>query len=232
MNELVFVNEKNEVVTDSLLVAEMFSKRHDNVVADIVKQMEYAGEEYSLLNFQETHYQHPQNKQIYPKYILTQKAFTLVVMSYNTKEAVQTKIKFIDEFERMKEYIQESQKPKTQLELLQMTVNQMLEQEKKINTIEQNLEKLQEDVEKRITLDHSQQQVMRNAVNKRVYYLWNDGKVDKNVFDDTRKIFPLLWKDVKNAYRVNAYANILQRDFEEAMKFIEGWRPLFSSRTA
>ncbi|MGX5634478.1 Rha family transcriptional regulator, partial [Bacillus thuringiensis] len=48
-NELVF--EKNgEVVTDSLMIAEMFGKRHDNVLSDIKLQIEYAGEEFSLLN--------------------------------------------------------------------------------------------------------------------------------------------------------------------------------------
>ena len=40
---------------DSLTIAEMFGKRHDNVLSDIKLQMEYAGEN-SLLNFQESHY--------------------------------------------------------------------------------------------------------------------------------------------------------------------------------
>ena len=101
--DLVFV-ENNEVVTDSLTIAEMFGKRHDNVVADIRTQIEYAGEEFSLLNFQESNFK-SRGKQ-YPKFNLTEEAFTLVVFSYNTKEAVQTKIKFIKEFKRMKEFIQ------------------------------------------------------------------------------------------------------------------------------
>ncbi|MEA0555601.1 Rha family transcriptional regulator [Lysinibacillus irui] len=101
--ELVFV-ENNEVVTDSLTIAEMFGKRHDNVVADIRTQIEYAGEEFSLLNFQESNFK-SRGKQ-YPKFNLTEEAFTLVVFSYNTKEAVQTKIKFIKEFKRIKEFIQ------------------------------------------------------------------------------------------------------------------------------
>lgn len=113
---LVFV-EKGQVVTDSLTVAKMFGKRHDNVVRDIQTQIEYAGEEFSLLNFEETQYQHPQNKQFYPKYNLTEEAFTLVVFSYNTKEAVQTKIKFIQEFKRMREYINNSPQDPVELAL-------------------------------------------------------------------------------------------------------------------
>ena len=99
-NELVF--EKNgEAVTDSLMIAEMFGKRHDNVLSDIKLQIEYAGEEFSLLNFQESNYKTDRGRS-YPKYNLTEEAFTLVVFGYNTKEAVQTKIHFIQEFKRMK----------------------------------------------------------------------------------------------------------------------------------
>ncbi|TKI80508.1 Rha family transcriptional regulator, partial [Bacillus mycoides] len=90
-NELVF--ERNgEVVTDSLTVANMFGKRHDNVMADIRNQMEYAGQEFSLLNFKESKYESRGKK--YAKFNLTEEAFTLVVFGYNTREAVQTKIRF------------------------------------------------------------------------------------------------------------------------------------------
>ena len=40
-----------EVVTDSLTIAEMFGKRHDNVLSDIKLQMEYAGENSHSLIF-------------------------------------------------------------------------------------------------------------------------------------------------------------------------------------
>lgn len=103
MNQLVYI--KNEqVLTDSLTIAEMFGKRHDNVMTDIRTQMEYAGEGFSLLNFQESNYE--SRGKMYPKFDLTEDAFALVVFSYNTQEAVQTKIKFIQEFKKMREFIQ------------------------------------------------------------------------------------------------------------------------------
>lgn len=104
MGELVFL-QNNKVVTDSLTIAEMFNKTHANVLKDIRTQMEYAGEEYAEVNFYSGSYQ-DKNKQLRPKFDLTEEAFTLVAMSYNTKEAVQMKIKFIQEFKRMKEHIQ------------------------------------------------------------------------------------------------------------------------------
>ncbi|MCQ6528996.1 ORF6C domain-containing protein [Bacillus mycoides] len=61
-----------------------------------------------------------------------------------------------------------------------------------------------------------------------MYKLWNENKVDREVYGSTRKVFSALWKSLKDAYQVNAYPNISQRDFGEAMSFIEGWRPLLN----
>lgn len=109
MNQLVFI-ENNQAITDSLTIAEMFNKNHDDVLKDIRKQIEYAGKKFSLGNFSESTYINKRGRE-YPKFNLTEEAFALVAMSYNTKEAVQMKVKFIQEFKRMKEYIQSKQQP-------------------------------------------------------------------------------------------------------------------------
>ncbi|KEK12995.1 hypothetical protein EP18_03785 [Lysinibacillus sphaericus] len=113
MKDLVFV-ENNEVVTDSLVIAEMFGKDHNKVVRDIenqISKLKEAGEEkWGVANFGATQYQHLQNKQLYPKYNLTEDGFAIVAMSYTTPEAMKMKVKFIQEFKRMKEYIQQQVK--------------------------------------------------------------------------------------------------------------------------
>ncbi|EOP90842.1 Rha family transcriptional regulator, partial [Bacillus cereus] len=121
-NEQALVFENNgKVVTDSLMIAEMFVKTHDNVLKDIRKQIEYAGPEFSLVNFHESNYENERGRK-YLKYNLTEEAFTLVAMSYNTKEAVQMKIKFIEEFKRMKQHIQNQQKiPTDPMGVLKLT---------------------------------------------------------------------------------------------------------------
>jgi anti-repressor protein len=108
-NKEVVFEQDGQVVTDSLLIAEMFSKSHGDVLKDIRKQMEYTGEEFSQGNFSLRDYDN--RGKLYPKYILSEDAFTLVVMSYNTREAVQMKLKFIQEFRRMKEFIQNINAP-------------------------------------------------------------------------------------------------------------------------
>ena len=53
MNELVYLRHE-EAMTDSLMVAEKFNKRHDNVLKDR-RELE-CSEEFRLLNFEETRY--------------------------------------------------------------------------------------------------------------------------------------------------------------------------------
>ncbi|MED4373546.1 Rha family transcriptional regulator [Bacillus paralicheniformis] len=227
-NQLVFIKE-NIAVTDSLTIAEMFGKRHDHVLRDIENQMVLAGEEFSAPNFGESTYTNERGR-TYPKYDLTEEAFTLVVFGYNTKEAVQTKIKFIQEFKRMKEYIQKQQQPKAMNAKESILANMKLtiQLNEDVDGMKEDIKQLRHDMDKKLTLDYSQQQAMRNAVNKRVHKLWNEDMVDKKIYETTRRVYAALWKNLKDAYRVNAYPNILQKDFEEAMSFIEGWRPIFN----
>ncbi|MFE4569987.1 Rha family transcriptional regulator [Paenibacillus chitinolyticus] len=128
MKTLVFV-EKNRVITDSLMVAEMFCKEHKNVMRDIqlqIGKLSEAGEaKWGALNFEQTHYQHPQNKRWYQKYNLTEDAFAIVAMSYVTAEAMIIKIRFLDEFKRMRAELAKPQFqiPQTLSEALRMAAN-------------------------------------------------------------------------------------------------------------
>lgn len=105
MNQLVFI-QNGQAVTDSLIMAEVFDKEHRNVLADIenqIKKLDEADlEEWRVLNFQQTQYQHHQNKQWYPKFDMTEDAFAIVAMSYVTPEAMKMKVKFLNEFKRMR----------------------------------------------------------------------------------------------------------------------------------
>ena len=106
MEQLVFVSN-GRPVTDSLTVAEVFGKDHRNVMRDIYVQLEklnQAGEgKWGVLNFEHTQYRNEQNGQWYAKFNMTEDAFAIVAMSYVTPEAMKMKVKFLNEFKRMKE---------------------------------------------------------------------------------------------------------------------------------
>lgn len=130
--KLVFI-ENNRPVTDSLTVAEVFGKDHRNVIRDIEVQIEKlneAGEkEWGVLNFEQTQYQHPQNKQWYPKFNLTEDAFAIVAMSYVTPEAMKMKVRFLEEFKRMRDELNKPafQLPQTMPEALRLLAAEMEE---------------------------------------------------------------------------------------------------------
>lgn len=217
-SQLVFV-ERNVIVTDSLTIAKMFDKRHDNVIADIRTQIDYAGEEFSLLNFQESKYR-TRGKE-YPKFNLTEEAFTLVVMSYNTKEAVQMKIKFIQEFKRMREYIQQQndqQKRMSPLQMINTISSEMMKQDERLVTIEHKLNE-------KMTIDSYQQTTLLNAKLRRVERLWGEEPKIREAFEDKRILHSRAWKDFRKAFVVPSYRDTKEKDFEEALTYLKAWRP-------
>lgn len=113
VSKLVFMKE-NEVITDSLTLAEVLGKRHSDVLRDIRKHVEKlneAGEiEFNQRNIAPVGY-YDAKKEWRSKYDLTEDGFAMVMMSYTTIEAMKMKVKFLEEFKRMKEHIQKQQQP-------------------------------------------------------------------------------------------------------------------------
>lgn len=117
MRSLVFL-ENSKVVTDSLTVAEVFSKRHADVIRDIevqLNKLNEAGEqEFGKRNFALSSYSSGNRE--YKKYNLTEEAFTIVAMSYVTPEAMKMKVRFIQEFKRMQQELMKSVTPSYMIE--------------------------------------------------------------------------------------------------------------------
>lgn len=137
MNQLVFI-EKGQAVTDSLTVAEVFGKEHNNVLKDVRKQMDYAGDEFAAVNFYPGEYK-DKNNQSRPKINMSEEAFTLVAMSYNTKEAVRMKVKFIQEFKRMRETLMTISSPSYMIEDPIKRAQKWIEEQKERLMLEQQV---------------------------------------------------------------------------------------------
>lgn len=94
-----------KVVTTSLAVAEYFQKTHDNVLKKIRSIVSECGEEYRLVNFNETSYarENPNGGGgiSTPIFELTRDAFVLIAMGFTGKKALQWKINYINAFNRM-----------------------------------------------------------------------------------------------------------------------------------
>lgn len=107
MNDLVFL-KKDEALTDSLMVAEKFHKRHDRVlraIENLIKGLPKNGDTPKM--FFKTWYTHEQNGERYSKYLMNRDGFSLLVMGFTGKEALKWKLDYIHAFNSMESIIRE-----------------------------------------------------------------------------------------------------------------------------
>ncbi|MBJ8103617.1 MULTISPECIES: ORF6C domain-containing protein [Bacillus cereus group] len=220
-SELVF-ESNGEIVTDSLMIAEVFNKRHSDVLRDIeiqFEKMKAAGEEvWGLRNFAQTQYQHHQNKQWYTKYNLTEEAFAIVAMSYVTPEAMKMKIKFIEEFKRMKQHIQDQQQlPKDPIGILKLTFQALEGQKQEIQDIKSDVKNLRENAPLyAIECDEISKAVRKLGV------LLLGGK-DSNSYRDIslrRKLYSDIYSQLHREFGVNSYKAIKRHHLDRAIQII------------
>lgn len=98
----IFADGKDTARANSLMVAKMFEKRHDNVLQDI--RNTDCSQEFRLLNFQESSYINEQGKK-QPCYNMTRDGFTFLVMGYRGKRAARFKEDYIKRFNQMEAFI-------------------------------------------------------------------------------------------------------------------------------
>lgn len=104
---VVVVN--NRPITTSRKVADQFDKKHKDVleaIETIIKQMasnQESGNFRSLDLFQKSYYEVEGQKRKYPMYEMTRDGFSLLAMGFTGKKALEFKLKFINEFNRMEE---------------------------------------------------------------------------------------------------------------------------------
>lgn len=101
MTELVIMRNKSAVTT-SLVVAEVFGKEHKHVLESI-KNLTVENSAVRKM-FAEGVYKNERNRE-YPMYYMNRDGFSLLVMGYTGKEALKFKLSFIDQYNRMEEYI-------------------------------------------------------------------------------------------------------------------------------
>lgn len=214
MNELVFI-ENGQAVTDSLTVAEVFGKRHADVLRDI-KHME-CSEDFRQRNFAQSSYVNSQNKEM-PKCYMSKKGFTLLAMGYTGKEAMKFKEAYIEQFEEMEATLKQPRalsEHEQRIELLKLS----LEHEQKFSEVDQRIGKLEEN----IRIDAFQQTVLQKQIGIRVYRVYEEYNPDHL---ELKKLFPKIHRNLRDAFGVPTYKDIRKIDFDEAVGWVKSWRPL------
>ena len=100
----IFVKNDNAMVSSRCL-AELFGKRHDNVIRDIKERiLPHVSVNFRLLNFEESSYINSQNKK-QPEYRITFDGFTIIAMGFTGQKAMEFKEMYIEAFHQMKNLI-------------------------------------------------------------------------------------------------------------------------------
>lgn len=156
MTDLVFKGQNDQVLTNSLLVAEKFGKRHADVIRSIDNILNTEDE---LLNakmrlaFVSTTYEDSTGKSN-PAYIMNQKGFSILVMGWNGIKALKFKNEFYDAFEAMERSLKEIKTPQTYAEALRRLADEVEAKEQIQYQLEQKTEQLEQKTEQ---LDESKE---------------------------------------------------------------------------
>lgn len=121
-NDLVFVSQTNELVTDSFSVAKYFGKRHEQVLRKL-KDLGCSFE-FTKHNFVLCHKNNQlQNGKLQPFYQMTKDGFMFLVMGFTGKRAAEIKERYINAFNEMEQKLANNQKklPEPQTPVPSMT---------------------------------------------------------------------------------------------------------------
>lgn len=104
MNDLVIMHNR-QAVTTSLVLAEVFDKKHKNVIQTISSKINSAenSAQYKKM-FAESTYTDRSGKQN-KMYYLNRDGFTFIAMGFTGRKADEFKLKYIDAFNKMEEQI-------------------------------------------------------------------------------------------------------------------------------
>lgn len=107
MNNLVEISKDKQVITTSLRVAEVFGKRHDNIlrqinslIGSLREQQDFSPLKNEEAKFAVANYKDEQGK-LRKQYIITRDGFTLLAMGFTGSKALKFKLQYIQAFNAM-----------------------------------------------------------------------------------------------------------------------------------
>lgn len=125
--EMGFVILDGVTYVSSRCIAEIFEKRHDNIMRDICNLE--CSERFRLLNFEESNYKNKQGKNM-PEILMTKNGFVVLVMGFTGKKAMSFKEAYIKRYDEMEAFIQSRQVARLEYPALTDAIKSMHEDPK------------------------------------------------------------------------------------------------------
>lgn len=214
MNEIILSTQNGEPVASSRQIAENFEKRHDHVMRDIdtfKKDVPNFGEMFFEAEAPDS-YGRPQRT-----YLMNRDGFSLLVMGFTGKAALEWKLKYIAAFNEMEKKLATPQMPKLSKEMqaLFLLDDRTQKQEQRLTALENTM-----------TVDYNQQRVLRKSISRSVISALGDEKAPAYIDNHVRsKVYSECNHDVQDWFRVNSVGNIPRKRFDEAVEYIQRWKP-------
>lgn len=213
MNEIILSTQNGEPVASSRQIAESFGKEHKSVlrsVEDLVAQNCAAKSMFYETTFEN------RGKQ-YPMYLMNRDGFSLLVMGFTGKAALEWKLKYIAAFNEMEKKLATPQMPRLSKEMqaLFLLDDRTQKQEQRLTALENTM-----------TVDYNQQRVLRKSISRAVISAL--GGEDAPAYIDNhvrRKVYSECNRDVQDWFRVNSVGNIPRKRFDEAVEYIQRRKP-------
>ena len=217
--DVVIKKIDGELVVTSRQIAVNFEKEHKNIIRDIEKLIKEDSSILSNALFIESDYTNSNNRK-FKEYLLTRDGFSLLVMGFTGSKALQWKLKYIEAFNKMEQTLREPQKQLTPIEMMELQFKILKEQGQKLDEVEEKVEVLSNSM----TIDYGQQEVINRVAKERMVQVLG-GKDTPAYRELSKKVFSNLWKRYKQVFHVASYKDTAKKDYEEAIKYIEEWKP-------
>lgn len=214
MTDIILSTQNGEPVASSRQIAENFGKEHKDTL-ECIRQILAAENSATKSMFYETTYEN-RGKQ-YPMYLMNRDGFSLLVMGFTGKAALEWKLKYIQAFNEMEKKLATPQMPKLSKELqaLFLLDDRTQRQEQRLTALENTM-----------TVDYNQQRVLRKSISRAVISALGDEKAPAYIDNHVRsKVYSECNHDVQDWFRVNSVGNIPRKRFDEAVEYIQRWKP-------
>ena len=150
-------------------------------------------------------------------YLLTKKGCEMVANKLTGEKGVIFTAKYVNRFEEMEQKIK---LPKTDREILFLSVKVQEETAQRVDVLEEKVS----DLEKSTTIDSSQQHTLERIAKTTVISVL--GGIESRAYQlMSRKLFSNIWRDYKNYFKLGSYRDTLKTDYENAKNYLESWSP-------
>lgn len=215
--EVINIQNKDGVaVVSSRVVAYDFDKRHDHVLRDIDNLIKDMGATQNWGDlFIESQYQHPQNKQWYKEYLLTRDGFSLLVMGFTGKEALQWKLQYIEAFNKMEEQIKQQNNPYAHLS---KEFQAIIMHDEKIMKLERRVEQMEENA----PLAPGEYSLVSKRISSRINAVLKERGINRHFIGE---LYKALNRDIKEVTGIQTRTQLRQKHLNMVLELINDWQP-------